>query len=295
MDRAERNKIRQFFNLLRYRFFLTAGILPYILGASASCHSLNIFHWNYFLIGLIGIGFSLVAVETFNEYFDAKVGTDRIFQQGPLPKIPEYILAIGIGAFGAAFLLGLYLTIARGLPVMLFAIFGFLAAAFYVGPPLRWAYRGLGEAVIFLSYGPFMTLGSYYLQAQRIDSVGIFAGLLGGVLIFSLAIINEVPDFYQDRLVGKRNLVVRFGKKSAVSIYGAALIVSFGLIALGVALRVFPALYLFAFFALPVAFRNVSIAKKHFEEPEKFIPAIRGSIILYLVLTISLVIFYLIS
>ena len=264
MDRAERNKIRQFFNLLRYRFFLTAGILPYILGAAASCYSSNIFHWNYFLIGLIGIGFSLAAVETFNEYFDAKVGTDRIFQQGPLPRIPDYILSIGIASFGLAFLIGLYLTFTRGSLIMILAVFGFLAAAFYVGPPVRWAYRGLGEAVIFLSYGPFMTLGSYYLQAQRIDSVGIFAGLLGGVLIFSLAIINEVPDFYQDRLVGKRNLVVRFGKKSAVSIYGAALIVSFGLIALGVALRVFPALYLFAFFALPVAFRNVSIAKKHF-------------------------------
>jgi 1,4-dihydroxy-2-naphthoate octaprenyltransferase len=53
-----------------------------------------------------------------------------------------------------------------GWPILVFAIAGGLAAIFYEAPPIRWSYRGLGELVIALSYGPWMVLGSLYLHAK---------------------------------------------------------------------------------------------------------------------------------
>ena len=44
-----------------------------------------------------------------------------------------------------------------------------------------------------------------------------FAG--AGLLIMALAVVNAIPDFHQDRLVGKRNLVVRLGRERAVWLY----------------------------------------------------------------------------
>ena len=35
----------------------------------------------------------------------------------------------------------------------------------------------------------------------------------------ALAVVNAIPDFHQDRLVGKRNLVVRLGRRRAVWLY----------------------------------------------------------------------------
>ena len=35
----------------------------------------------------------------------------------------------------------------------------------------------------------------------------------------ALAVVNAIPDFHQDRLVGKRNLVVRLGRRRAVFLY----------------------------------------------------------------------------
>src|SRR5205814_4969255 len=112
--------------------------------------------------------------------------------------------------------------------------------AFYVRPPVRWVYRGLGETMIALSYGPWMTLGSLTLHTGRFSWGAFAASLVPGLLIGSLAIVNAIPDFYQDRLVGKRNLVVRFGRKNGVYLYLGASSLAIGVIAIGSVLGVFP-------------------------------------------------------
>ena len=66
----------------------------------------------------------------------------------------------------ARFAVGVYLTLRGGWPILAFALLGGMAAIFYVAPPIRWAYRGLGELVIALSYGPWMVLGSLYLHTR---------------------------------------------------------------------------------------------------------------------------------
>jgi hypothetical protein len=47
----------------------------------------------------------------------------------------------------------------------------------------------------------------------------LLASLVPGLLIMALAVANAIPDFHQDRLVGKRNLVVRLGRRRGVLLY----------------------------------------------------------------------------
>ena len=61
-----------------------------------------------------------------------------------------------------------------------------------------------------------MMLGSLYLQRTRSHVGAFFASLVPGLLIMALAVANAIPDFHQDRLVGKRNLVVRLGRRRGV-------------------------------------------------------------------------------
>src|SRR5205814_7710843 len=112
--------------------------------------------------------------------------------------------------------------------------------AFYVRPPVRWVYRGLGETMIALSYGPWMTLGSLTLHIGRFSWGALAASLVPALLIGSLAIVNAIPDFYQDRLVGKRNLVVRFGRRTGVYLYLSASSIALALIGLGAFSGLFP-------------------------------------------------------
>ena len=61
------------FSLIRYRFFLFAGLLPYLLGAAWAWAIGGAFEPAIFWYGLGGVALSVIGVEAFNEYFDARM------------------------------------------------------------------------------------------------------------------------------------------------------------------------------------------------------------------------------
>ena len=136
--------------LVRYRFFLYAGLLPYLLGAAWAYAMADAFDAPIFWSGLAGVVLAVVGVEAFNEYFDSRMGTDRVFNPADLPPMSDAVLWLGVAAFAGALAVGVYLTVRDGWPILAFALLGGAAAIFYVAPPIRWAYRGLGELVIAL-------------------------------------------------------------------------------------------------------------------------------------------------
>ncbi len=277
-----RSVVSGLLSVIRYRFLLFAGIFPYILGSVIAYQARGDFSFLYFSIGFVGIALTLVGVEVLNEHFDHEKGGDRAFMESK-PEVPKHYLKIGAIFFLLAFFIALYLTAARGWPIIIFAISGALAAIFYVASPIQWSYRGLGEFMIFLSYGPLMTVGSYYLQAQRLDYAPLLASLVPGFLVLGLALVNEIPDYYGDRLVGKKNLVVRMGRKRTVTVYGIITSLSFVVVILGFYFKEFPAFSLLILLAVPLLYRSFSTAREHYDSPKSFLPAIRGTILLYLV------------
>jgi len=270
-------------SLVRYRFFLYAGLLPYLLGAAWAHTMVGAFDAAVFLSGLVGVVLAVVGVESFNEYFDAQMGTDRVFNPDDLPPMSAWVLWLGIAAFAGALAVGVYLTVRVGWPILGFAVLGGLAAIFYVAPPIRWAYRGLGETVIALSYGPWMVLGSLYLHTRSVSWEAFWASLVPGFLIMSLAVVNAIPDYHQDRLVGKRNLVVRLGRRRGVWLYLALAAAGLMTAVAGVAAGVFPVACLAALLALPLLVASARAALHTYESPRHFVPAIRAVVACYLV------------
>jgi 1,4-dihydroxy-2-naphthoate octaprenyltransferase len=289
-------------SLVRYRFFLYAGLLPYLLGAAWSWAVLGVFDAGLFWTGLGGILLSVVGVEAFNEYFDSRMGTDRVFDPEDTPAMSHAVLWLGVAAFACALAVGLYLAWLTGWPILLYAGLGGLAAAFYVAPPIRFAYRGLGETVIALSYGPLMVLGSLHLHAHSLvtdqgpgadQSLGagviapaLLASLVPGLMIMALAVTNAIPDFHQDRLVGKRNLVVRLGRQRAVWLYNGLAALALLVVVLGVVLGAFPWPTLAALAAAPLVGQSLHRARDTWKTPRAFLPAVRAIVRGYLVATV---------
>jgi len=269
--------------LVRYRFFLYAGLLPYLLGAVWAHAVEGAFDAPVFWSGLGGVVLAVIGVESFNEYFDSQMGTDRVFNPDEGAPMSAWVLWLGVAAFAAALAVGVYLTYRGGWPILAFAVLGGLAAIFYVAPPIRWAYRGLGEAVIALSYGPWLVLGSLYLHTRALSWGALWASLVPGFLIMALAVVNAIPDYHQDRLVGKRNLVVRLGRRRGVWLYLA--LAAAGLLAAvaGVAAGVFPVACLAALLALPLLVSSARTAVRTYETPRQFVPAIRAIVGCYAV------------
>jgi 1,4-dihydroxy-2-naphthoate octaprenyltransferase len=271
------------FSLVRYRFFLYAGLLPYLLGAAWAYAVAGAFDAALFWSGLGGVVLSVIGVEAFNEYFDSRMGTDRVFNPDDVPPMSDLVLWLGVAAFAGALAVGLYLTYRGGWPILAFAVLGGLAAIFYVAPPIRWAYRGLGETVIALSYGPWMVLGSLYLHTGAVSLGALWASLVPGLLIMALAVVNAIPDYHQDRLVGKKNLVVRLGRRRGVWLYLALAAAGLAAAAAGVIAGVFPLACLAALIALPLLIKSARVGVRTYESPRQFVPAIRAVVGCYLV------------
>jgi 1,4-dihydroxy-2-naphthoate octaprenyltransferase len=277
------HRLTRVFTLVRYRFFLFAGLLPYLLGAAWASGMAGTFDVAMFWSGLGGVVLAVIGVEAYNEYFDARMGTDRVFNTQDLPPVTDAVFWIGTAAFAAALAVGVYLTARVGWPILAFAVLGGAAAIFYEAPPIRWSYRGLGETVIALAYGPWMVLGSFYLHSRDVSWSALLASLVPGLLIMALAVVNAIPDFHQDRLVGKRNLVVRLGRERAVGLYLTLAAMGLLVVVAGVMLGALPAACLAALLALPLLIASGRCAVRTFETPRQFVPAMRHMVGCYVV------------
>jgi len=268
-------------SLVRYRFFLFAGLLPYLLGAAWAYAIAGRFDPFLFWSGLGGVALSVVGVEAFNEYFDARMGTDRVFNPEDVPPIAQAVFWVGVAAFACALAAGAYLAYSVGWPVFAFAILGGFAAIFYEAPPIRWSYRGLGEVMIGLAYGPWMVLGSLYLHTRALAWPAFVASLVPALLIMSLAVANAIPDYHQDLLVGKRNLVVRLGRARGVALYLALAGTGLAAAVIGAVAGWLPPGALLTLLAAPLLVASGLRARATFTTPRHFLSAVRALVACY--------------
>ena len=211
--------------------FLTATIVPILLGtAVASQLGYNI-DWLYFTLTMIGGSFLHIGTNTSNDYFDHTSGTDeanynymvpfsggsRSIQMGLISA--KGMLNVAIITFTLSAIIGIPLIMKAGINILYLGIIGFLSGLFYTAPPFRFASRkGMGELLIGLNFGPLMVAGSFLVQTAGdmthiIDAA--YAGIPIGFLVAAIVYVNQFPDYDGDKATGKNNLVVVFGPERA--------------------------------------------------------------------------------
>lgn len=186
-----------------------------------------------YLLTLAGSVFAHAGVNVINDYYDAKYGVDRkgapttIYR--PHPLVEGLTSPIALGVFGALLLLpavtiGIYLTLARGLLVLLLAALGLVLVVGYTGPPLRLKYRALGEPSVFLAWGVLLSLGSFYVLSGSLSVKPIVASTPFGLLVAAVLLANNIRDLEYDRSTGVRTIAVLLGKERSLRLYEAIII-----------------------------------------------------------------------
>lgn len=170
---------------------------------------------------------------------------------------------------------GIWIATAREPLVLAVGLVGMAAAYFYHAPPLRLAYRGLGELAVGITYGPLIACGAALVQTGRIELGAIALSVPLGMLIAAFLVINELPDARADRVAGKNTLVVSWGRHRAVWLVRLLIGGAFALLALFVALRAAPLGALVGLWA--IHFGVVTIALLRAETEPKDIVAVQFS------------------
>ena len=239
----------------------------------------------YFLLVLIAIIINHIALNMTDDYFDFKHSVDKL---KPGEKNP-YTGGSGTLSSGAlkpssmfkAFTLcylvtiavGFDLTLTRGLPILAFGFVGVFCAVFYTAPPISFGHHGLGELAMLASFGPLIGMGAFYVQAQTLTAEAFFATLPLGIMLFSMIIINEIPDVEEDRTAGKLTLIARWGKKAGVKLYIISWICTYGMIVGATALHLIPVFALAALISLPLVYQSIRIVRIHYNNPMLMAPA----------------------
>ena len=250
---AKRAKLLTLFLATRPKH-LVAGAAPVIVGSCLGYATVGSFNFLLFALALPAIILLQAGANMANDYFDHVSGNDwanknptpfsggsRFIQQGLLSPRAMLLAALAALAFGCAIGVAI-LILTQSVFILILGLLGVLGGFFYTARPIQLGYRTVGEFVIFLLFGLFPVYGAYYLQTQRIDAAALVPGILVGILIFLIILVNEFPDVAADAAVNKKTLVVVFGVPASAWIYRLALIASF-VIAIAAAVLYRPMFY----------------------------------------------------
>jgi 1,4-dihydroxy-2-naphthoate phytyltransferase len=161
-----------------------------------------------------------------NDVFDADTGVDALGKPHSLVNLTGRrdriaLLANGCLGLGLALMAGVALRSSPAVFALVLACCG--VGYLYQGPPFRLGYRGLGEPLCWLAFGPLATAAALMALAPQEASAPIPWGIalvLGAGPALATTLVLFCSHFHQvtdDAAHGKRSPVVRLGTQRAAA------------------------------------------------------------------------------
>jgi len=252
---------------------LPAAIAPVVVGAAAAVGD-KAFSPLPALAALAGALLLQIGVNLANDYFDFHRGVDAPDRKGPVRVtqaglIPPSQVRLGmVATFAAAALVGVYLVVRGGAPILAIGVASILSALAYSGGPWPLASHGVADFFVFVFFGPVAVCGTYFVQAGSVSGTAAAASIAPGLLITAILVVNNLRDIDTDARAGKRTLAVRLGTRGSLLEYLLLLGVPFFIPPLFLATGVRGPLILLPLLALPLTVPLVkTLAARHEDGP----------------------------
>jgi 1,4-dihydroxy-2-naphthoate polyprenyltransferase len=233
---------------------LPAAIAPVLVGTAAAQ---RFSAWRFLTVLVVALALQ-IGVNYANDYYDGVRGIDTTERVGPRRAVasgliaPAWMRAAMLAAFALAGGAGLALAAAVGWELLVVGLACVAAAVGYSGGPRPYASVGLGELSVFIFFGLVATVGSAYVQAERILPAAVAAAVPIGLLVTAILVANNARDIVTDAAAGKRTLAVRLGRRRTGLLYTALIAGAFSSVSVVALLARSPA-PLLALGALPLA------------------------------------------
>jgi len=168
------------------------------------------------IAALIGIAFAHLATNLFDDYVDYRDLDDNNCQKCKCAYIKEGkataddILKVVLIYFFISCIVGLFLFLRCGLPVVWLALCGAFIALFYA----VLSKNGLSEIAVGTAFGPLLFEGVYFVMEGKFSFAVFILSLAVVMFTIGLMYVHTVLDYEGDKTAGKRTLVCRLGTKS---------------------------------------------------------------------------------
>ncbi len=168
------------FQAVRFHF-VPPSFIPAVLCSVIAWFRFEAFDFLAFLLVMAGVTVHHFGLNMLDDVFDYLHFVDR---SGAAEKNPytggsgvlteglltvREMLVASVICFLVTAVIGFYLAYMKGWPVLVFGFIGMFSSIFYTVPPIKFGYRGFGELMMVINFGPVIGLGSYYVQSGRLD------------------------------------------------------------------------------------------------------------------------------
>lgn len=218
---------------------LPLAISTMIMGHTLAAAKGTFDWWVTVLSILTAVGLQILS-NLSNDYGDSVHGADSDTRIGPARAVQSGI--ISAKNMKKAMVLTLIVTLVFGLILLyiafdswqlriLFFTLGLLAiwaAVNYTAGNNPYGYSGKGDISVFIFFGLFTVIGSYFLQTKSFDPSILLPAISCGALSVGVLNINNIRDIQSDNAAGKRSIPVKIGRKAAVLYHGVLLTIGIG-------------------------------------------------------------------
>ncbi len=194
---------------------LTAAAVPVLVGSALAYTDAGfLFQTVPFVLCLLFAFVMQIDANFINDFYDFVKGSDREDRLGPKRACAQGWITVNAMKHGIAIatvlacLAGLPLIYWGGLEMVLVGIVCVVFAFLYT---TSLSYQGWGDLLVILFFGIVPVGFTYYIQLHKWTWEVTLTALACGLVIDTLLMVNNYRDREQDKLSGKRTLVVRFG------------------------------------------------------------------------------------
>ena len=250
----------------------SVAVMPIWMGSAIASREVKNFSLPIFLTFTLSAVLILAWENLSNDVFDSETGIDvnKPHSLVNLTRKKRLIFWLG-NCFLILGIVGILLITfwQRDPTVLTLILMCCLLGYLYQGPPFRLGYLGLGEFLCFLSFGPLGVGAAYYSQASSWSLTSQLAAVIIGITTTLVLFCSHFHQVEEDLAAGKLSPIVRLGTSFGASLVPCFCALALGIIAIAVALGIFPIWTLLAFGSLPAAVRLSRYVGKFHRFPDQ--------------------------
>ncbi len=254
----------------------SVAVMPVLLAVGWRLGSGFPVRWVQGFVFLLAAVLLLIWENLSNDLFDAETGVDDqgkphsvvalVGRSRPVQQLATLALLMGL-------MLILWIALRSSFAVLMLALVSCGLGYLYQGPPFRLGYKGLGEPLCWLAFGPFATAAALLVIAPSTDVVPWDTALVlgsGPALATTLVLFcSHFHQVEQDAAHGKQSPVVRLGTARAASLVPWFVAGTLALEWAPVLHGDWPLTALLGALGLPAASSLIRLLRTHHHEPER--------------------------
>lgn len=271
----------------KFRFWLTNArpiSLPQSLLPALTALALTYGQGNFSIIAavasIIGVITLHLGLNLMDDWYDYKVGSAEARQKvaaegfrGRMVKYPyltsgeatpKELLRAAASFLAVAALMGVAVIAVRGWWTLAWMAVAIVIGLSYSGGPLKLGFRGLGELVIFVMFGPLMMTGVYWAITGSVDFKIVWLSTAVGFLVTNIVYSHSVLDAVPDAKIGKKTMAhLMGGPKGQIALSAVINTVPYIMVVVAVLIGRLHVAYLAVLLVLPVSLWLVKSLNDH--------------------------------